>query len=120
MSHMFGDHVSHVMPYPCFMDRDQLIEQLMREIVDLKEKIAELEGQREADHTLMVGLRSRLQQLEAELGDYKEIAEQTCNVSAVWMRMWMWMMLIYTHKCTVRLQRSSHMQGALNVVVVDV
>ena len=65
------------------MDRDQLIEQLMREIVDLKEKIAELEGQREADHTLMVGLRSRLQQVEAELGDYKEIAEQTCNVRVV-------------------------------------
>ncbi len=52
----------------------------MREIVDLKERITELEGQCEADHTLMAGLRSRIQQLEAELGDYKEIAEQTCNV----------------------------------------
>lgn len=54
----------------------------MREIVDLKERIAELESQRDADHTLMNGLRSRLQQLEAELADYKEIAEQTCNVSS--------------------------------------
>ena len=53
----------------------------MREIVDLKERIAELESQCDADHTLMAGLRSRLQQLEAELSDYKEIAEQTCNVS---------------------------------------
>lgn len=52
----------------------------MREIVDLKARIVELEGQREADYTLMAGLRSRLQQLEAELDDYKEIAEQTCNV----------------------------------------
>ena len=53
----------------------------MREIVDLKEKISDLEGQREADHELISGLRERLQQLEAELSDYKEIAEQTCNVS---------------------------------------
>ncbi len=52
----------------------------MREIVDLKEKIRELEDQRTADHTLMSGLRTRLEQLEAELNDYKEIAEQTCNV----------------------------------------
>lgn len=52
----------------------------MREIVDLKERIAELEAQSEADHTLMGALRNRLQQIEAELGDYKEIAEQTCNV----------------------------------------
>lgn len=53
----------------------------MREIVDLKDRIAELTSQREADHTLMAGLRNRLEQLEAELNDYKEIAEQTCNVS---------------------------------------
>ena len=52
----------------------------MREIVELKERIANLEGQINADHTLMAGLRTRLQQLEAELNDYKEIAEQTCNV----------------------------------------
>ena len=61
--------------------RDSLIEQLMREIVDLKERISELEGQRSADNELMRGLRDRLAQLEAELNDYKEIAEQTCNVS---------------------------------------
>jgi hypothetical protein len=64
----------------CSVFRDVLIEQLMREIVELKERIANLEGQIQADHTLMAGLRSRLQQLEAELNDYKEIAEQTCNV----------------------------------------
>ena len=63
------------------MDRDALIEQLMREIVELKERISELEGQREADRSLMAGLRERLQQMETELNDYKEIAEQTCNVS---------------------------------------
>lgn len=53
----------------------------MREIVELKEKISELEGQREADRELMGRLRDRLQQMETELNDYKEIAEQTCNVS---------------------------------------
>ena len=53
----------------------------MREVVELRERIANLEGQIEADHTLMAGLRSRLQELEAELNDYKDIAEQTCNVS---------------------------------------
>ena len=64
-----------------YCSRDALIEQLMREIIELKEKISELEGQREADHELITGLRERLQQLEVELSDYKEIAEQTCNVS---------------------------------------
>ena len=56
--------------FPCIFScyyRDDLIEQLMREIVDLK-------AQRD-------GLLSRLEQLEAELNDYKDIAEQTCNVS---------------------------------------
>ena len=52
----------------------------MREIVELKERITELEGQRDADRLLMAGLRERLQQMETELNDYKEIAEQTCNV----------------------------------------
>lgn len=60
-------------------ERDALIEQLMREIVELKEKISELQSQREADRELMAGLRDRLQQMETELNDYKEIAEQTCN-----------------------------------------
>ena len=53
----------------------------MREIVELKEKISELQSQRDADRELMAGLRERLQQRETELNDYKEIAEQTCNVS---------------------------------------
>lgn len=46
----------------------------------LKEEVTELKEQRDADHTLMAALRNRLVQLEAELRDYKEIAEQTCNV----------------------------------------
>ncbi len=62
--------------------RDSLIEQLMREIVELKEKMTLLEGQRSADAELLRGVRERCAQLEAELRDYKEIAEQTCNVSA--------------------------------------
>ena len=61
--------------------RDALIEQLMREIVELKDKIHELEGQRNADRELMAGLRLRLEQMDTELNDYREIAEQTCNVS---------------------------------------
>ena len=58
-----------------------MIEQLMREIVELKEKISDLQSQRDADRELMAGLRERLQQMETELSDYTEIAEQTCNVS---------------------------------------
>ena len=54
----------------------------MREIVELKEKISELQAQRDADRALMAGLREKLLQMETELGDYKEIAEQTCNVSS--------------------------------------
>ena len=52
----------------------------MREIVELKDKIRELESQRDADRELMAGLRLRLDQMDTELNDYKEIAEQTCNV----------------------------------------
>ena len=54
--------------------RDALIEQLMREIVELKE-------QRSADHELIASLRERMLQLEAEINDYKQIAEDACNVS---------------------------------------
>lgn len=57
-----------------------MISQLMRDIVELKEELRQMKEQRDADHTLMTALRNRLQQLEAELSDYKEIAEQTCNV----------------------------------------
>ena len=70
-----------VLFYPLTPSRDALIEQLMREIVELKEKISDLQSQRDADRELMAGLRERLQQMETELSDYKEIAEQTCNVS---------------------------------------
>ena len=62
--------------------RDQLIEQLMREIVELKAKISELEEQGQADQELIGALRERQMQLEAEIQEYKEIAEQTCNVSS--------------------------------------
>ncbi len=65
----------------CDAPRDRLIEQLMREIVELKEKISLLEEQLGADRELLAGTRERCAQLEAELRDYKEIAEQTCNVS---------------------------------------
>jgi hypothetical protein len=63
----------------------------MREIVELKEKISDLQSQRDADRELMAGLRERLQQMETELNDYKEIAEQTCNVSQ-WLQgeRWVW------------------------------
>lgn len=61
--------------------RDALIEQLMREIVELKARISELEEQNQADQELIGALRERQMQLEAEIQEYKEIAEQTCNVS---------------------------------------
>ena len=52
----------------------------MREIVELKAKIRELQEQGMADMELMGGLRERQMHLEAEIQEYKEIAEQTCNV----------------------------------------
>ena len=52
----------------------------MHEIVELKAKISELEEQGQADQELMGALRERQMQLEAEIQEYKEIAEQTCNV----------------------------------------
>ena len=55
----------------------------MREVIELKEKISDLEGQHRADDDLMTGLRERVQQLEMELADYKDIAEQTCSVSVL-------------------------------------
>ena len=64
----------------CLLSRDALIEQLMREIVELKEKVRELEERNRADQALMAALRERQMQLEAEIQEYKDIAEQTCNV----------------------------------------
>ena len=52
----------------------------MREVVELKEKIRELEEQEMANQELIGRLRERQMQLEAEIQEYKEIAEQTCNV----------------------------------------
>ena len=63
------------------VSRDQLIEQLMREVVELKARISELEEQGWADQELIGKLRERQMQLDAEIDEYKEIAEQTCNVS---------------------------------------
>lgn len=60
-------------------EKDALIEQLMREIVELKATISELEEQIQADQELLGALRERQMQLEAELQEYKDIAEQTCN-----------------------------------------
>jgi huntingtin interacting protein 1 len=60
-------------------EKDALIDQLMREVVELKAKISELEEQRRADQELIAGLRERQMRLEAEIQEYKDIAEQTCN-----------------------------------------
>ena len=53
----------------------------MREVVELKARVSELEEQGWADQELIGKLRERQMQLEAEIDEYKEIAEQTCNVS---------------------------------------
>jgi huntingtin interacting protein 1 len=66
-------------PPPRKDSRDQLIDQLMREVVELKERLRELEEQEMANQQLIGGLRERQMQLEAEIQEYKEIAEQTCN-----------------------------------------
>ena len=51
--------------------------------MDLKNRVSELEDQTRADQVLIGNLRERNMQLEAEIQEYKEIAEQTCNVSCV-------------------------------------
>ena len=69
------------MSYPHHLTpRDQLIDQLMREVVELKERLRELEEQEMANQELIGRLRERQMHLEAEIQEYKEIAEQTCNV----------------------------------------
>jgi huntingtin interacting protein 1 len=60
-------------------ERDILIEQLMREIVELKEKVALLEEQNEANQELLASLKMQLEQKDKELLDIKEVAEQACN-----------------------------------------
>ena len=71
-----------VPPFPsnAATPRDQLIDQLMREVVELKERVRELEEQEMANQELIGRLRERQMHLEAEIQEYKEIAEQTCNV----------------------------------------
>ena len=78
--------------------RDLLIEQLMREIVELKERIQDLEGQVQADYELIGSVRQQMEQVRSEwsrqavrwiwllqktreLEDYKEVAEQATLVS---------------------------------------
>ena len=56
--------------------RDALIDQLMGENVELKGKISELEKQHQAD-------QERQMRLEAEIREYKDIAQQTSNVSVL-------------------------------------
>ena len=51
---MYSCHVFH---------RDVLIEQLMREIVELKQRIQELEEQNSANLELIGGLRQQLEQV---------------------------------------------------------
>ena len=58
--------------------RDILIEQHMREVVELRKWISELE---EVDQELIARLHERQTQLEAEIQKHKDIIDQTCNVS---------------------------------------
>ena len=64
-----------------YFRRDLLIEQLMREVVDLKERIQDLEGQVQANFELISSLRQQLEQKTREIEDYKEVAEQATSVS---------------------------------------
>ena len=55
----------------------------MREVVELKAKISELEKQCQTDQELITRLRDKQVQLETEIQELKSIAEQICNVSVL-------------------------------------
>ena len=60
-------------------EKDLLIEQLMRKIVELKSRIAELEAQLRTSFNHIQSSKEKLDQKETELMDYKKIAEQACS-----------------------------------------
>ncbi|XP_019848785.1 PREDICTED: huntingtin-interacting protein 1-like isoform X2 [Amphimedon queenslandica] len=76
----FVNEVPPSVPPPTITDeRDLLIEQLMREIVELKDRIRELEEQNLANLELLGAARTQMEEKNKELSEYKEVAEQACT-----------------------------------------
>ncbi|XP_065830559.1 huntingtin-interacting protein 1-like [Oscarella lobularis] len=60
-------------------EKDRLIEQLMREVVELRQKVMNLDGRHMADMELLGSLRTQLAKLEEEMAEYKDIAAQALD-----------------------------------------
>ncbi|XP_062502731.1 huntingtin-interacting protein 1-like [Corticium candelabrum] len=60
-------------------EKDDLIEQLMREVVELRQKVIDLERQHQADTALINSLKYQIRQLQEEIDEYKDIATQACD-----------------------------------------
>jgi huntingtin interacting protein 1 len=60
-------------------EKDKLIEQLMREVVELRQKVLELQRQHETDLALINSLKYQITKLEEEIAEYKDIAAQACD-----------------------------------------
>ena len=66
------------LPHPLTC-RNALIEQLMREGVDLKERVSVLQTTLQAKRTETETSQEKLRETQMELTEYKEIAEQACS-----------------------------------------
>lgn len=64
---------------PSLSCRSALIEQLMREGVDLKERVSVLQTTLHAKKSEMEASQEKLREAQMELTEYKEIAEQACS-----------------------------------------
>ena len=54
---------------------------MAQEILELKAKVAKLEGDLEKGRQLVIALREQLEKLQKERDEYQQIAEQACSVS---------------------------------------
>lgn len=61
--------------------REALVAQMAQEILELKAKVAKLEGDLEKGRQLMMALREQMEKLQKERDEYQQIAEQACSVS---------------------------------------
>ena len=62
--------------------REALVAQMAQEILELKAKVAKLEGDLAQGRQLMMSLREQLEKLQKERDEYQQIAEQACSVSS--------------------------------------
>lgn len=53
---------------------------MAQEILELKAKVAKLEGDLVQGRQLMMSLREQLEKLQKERDEYQQIAEQACSV----------------------------------------